>query len=144
MSATKKQSYPYFGRTAEVRALDAILDAKDMTVRSFAPLVGIPNSTLAASVSKGVPEIRYRHRIEAALGWIPVWSSPRSVELRRQCFLSLGFDPCLLDVPELKDKISIHNIRLVPAKNREELIEAILLHAELNPPAPYACQVKKH
>lgn len=138
MSATEKQKFPYLGRTAEVRALDAILDAKDMTIRSFAPLVGIPNSTLAASISKGVPEIRYRHRIEAALGWIPVWSSPRSVELRRQCFLSLSFDPCLLDVPELRQKISMHAIRITSAKYREESIEEILLHVELNPPAPYA------
>ena len=130
MSAIK--SPKNLGRTAEVRALNAILDARDMTVKSLSPLVGIPYSTLSSSVGKGVPEIRFRHRIEAALGWIPVWSSARSVELRRRCFLAYDFDPCLLDVPELREKISMHALRIGPAKFREELIDAILLHVELN------------
>jgi hypothetical protein len=131
MSETNKQLDADRGNGR--KTLDMVLVARGMTAKSLAPLTGIGYRTLLASISKGVPEIRFRHRIEAATGWLPIWSPLVIVELRRQCFLKYQFDPYLLDVPELKAKIASCSMRSTTAKLREELIDHILQHIAANP-----------
>lgn len=59
-------------------------------------------SGLSIMLGLGVPRITLRWKLEAALGFLPIWSSAEDVAARRRCVNAFQVDPRLLTGPELK------------------------------------------
>jgi hypothetical protein len=60
----------------------------------------------------GFPCLPLRFKVEASLGWCPIWSSSDEVSIRKHCFTVYGIDPRTASLIALKNlcrRLGVHS-----------------------------------
>jgi hypothetical protein len=120
-------------RSSETDALRILLIQRGMNTVGLARLAGFSRGGMSAAIAKSFPHLPARWRVERALGYVPIWSSPKTVRLRRECSERLGFDPFLLNIHELRERARRLPIRGPSDRSKDALVAAIFEHLAANP-----------
>jgi hypothetical protein len=118
----------------EGRFVRGLMAQRDLNGRDMDRLLGAKDGTFRACRMRGFDSAHLRAGVERVLG-VRIWSDVNTFDLRQACFRRYGFDPALLNIPELRQWVRKLEIaaRLPPQPKREQLVEAILQHFAANP-----------
>lgn len=122
-----------FAAGTDVRLLDAVMLQRDLCSRDMDHLCGWKSGTFTALRSRGIPGEDTWPQIERALGCAIVTDS-RTFDLRQACFKKFGFDPAILNAPELRTwvkKLALAH-HLPSAPRRADYVDAILRYFSVN------------
>lgn len=118
--------------TEEIKALRAILIARDWVIADLAQRVGLSANSLNAHFVDGFIKPRIQARVENAIG-TALWFDPATFNRRQHAVSVLGFDPYVLTSTELRRRATALHIPGVWRRTRDALSEAILDFAAANP-----------
>ncbi len=100
----------------------------------LAARAGYSRAGMSAQISKSFPSYRARFAVEAALGYVPIWSDKKTVRARERCQKLLGFDPFLITFRELRAHARALSGQWPPAdRSKRALADLIFAHLAARP-----------
>ena len=115
-------------KATEIDALKITMIQRALTVERLANDCGVKLTTMSNQITKNFPSLRLRLVVEDVLT-IPIWSNVAEFQDRRALATRCGYDPFVLSITELRQRITKLKIR-GRSKNRHKgnLINLIRHH----------------
>jgi lambda repressor-like predicted transcriptional regulator len=115
-------------KTVETDALRIHLIQRGITVESLALACGLKRTTMSNAIAENVPGRRLRIVLEDVLK-LPLWSSLADFEARQQLARLCGYNPALISLIELRQRVSTLKLRgRSRARRKTDLIALLHRH----------------
>lgn len=129
-------------KTAETDTLRIFMISRGISVEKLAAKCGVKIITIRDAISQNFPTRHLRLVVETALK-ICIWSDPVEFQERQALAARCGFDPFLLSVPEIKEKLGTLKIRgRSKPRRKAQLID--FLRSQFPPPTTPTNEYQKH
>jgi hypothetical protein len=134
MNSDQKVTNNVSGRLA-AQLVRTEMARRGLDLGQLAAACGIGGRTLSARISEGLGDDALRLKLEAAFLWeISLISDSTTLAFRRRCSRSLGFDPHVLNLPDLRRQAARLQVRdLSTSDTREAVLDKLAAHLAANP-----------